>query len=315
MPRWTINGGQDNAKTYGGSGMVDASGKAVKSGLAFRKQERLAREFKNQGRLLEYSRVVPVYSGPAYGAASHVHTEVVVNCVIELLPSHEPLEMHDMPEAMEMEKEPSEEVTFEYGLKEGDYVKLVMLSGMTCQWQKMAKYDEKSLHKEARMLEMKQAEMLPGSPSFEAKRMGNAAFKKGDFERASALYTRAISLGGKEDKRTLSVLHSNRAQALLKLGHWKSAISDCNAAILMDAGNIKAHLRRAQGLLSVPEGSADVTEDAEASLLRVLEEEPGNTQAATLLEQVHARSRPAVVAPLDVVAPPAPKSSMDDVDE
>ena len=79
--------------------------------------------------------------------------------------------------------------------------------------------------------------------------------------------------------------------------------------------NIKAHLRRAQGLLSVPEGSADVTEDAEASLLRVLEEEPGNTQAATLLEQVHARSRPAVVAPLDVVAPPAPKSSMDDVDE
>mgnify|MGYP006117910511 CR=1 FL=1 len=46
MPRWTINGGQDNAKTYGGSGMVDASGKAVKSGLAFRKQERLAREFK-----------------------------------------------------------------------------------------------------------------------------------------------------------------------------------------------------------------------------------------------------------------------------
>jgi hypothetical protein len=140
---------------------------------------------------------------------------------------------------------------------------------MTCQWQKMAKYDEKSLHKEARMLEMKQAEMLPGSPSFEAKRMGNAAFKKGDFERASALYTRvstlvsfrfvsvspsgrlggalinhhavdacpqAISLGGKEDKRTLSVLHSNRAQALLKLGHWKSAISDCNAAILMDAG-------------------------------------------------------------------------------
>jgi hypothetical protein len=74
---------------------------------------------------------------------------------IELLPSHEPLEMHDMPEAMEMEKEPSEEVrlcaplfgspvcrvaslneraaseqvTFEYGLKEGDYVKLVMLSG------------------------------------------------------------------------------------------------------------------------------------------------------------------------------------------
>jgi hypothetical protein len=72
--------------------------------------------------------------------------------------------------------------------------------------------------------------------------------------------------------------------------------------------NIKAHLRRAQGLLSVPEGS-------EASLLRVLEEEPGNTQAATLLEQVHARSRPAVVAPLDVVAPPAPKSSMDDVDE
>jgi hypothetical protein len=37
---------------------------------------------RNQGRLLEYSRVVPVYSGPAYGAASHVHTEVVVNCVV-----------------------------------------------------------------------------------------------------------------------------------------------------------------------------------------------------------------------------------------
>jgi len=269
--------------------MVGEDGKVVKAGSRILQMQKLAKERKNHGRIIELNRLVPVYSGPTWAADTHHVTDVKIDyCKIEILPQKEELELRDVPEAEMGDDEPSEEISFEHGLKEGDYVKLHFLNGLVCQWKKMASYDVKTLHYEMKMEEKKQAVSLTESPAQEARRLGNEAFKKGDFERASALYSRAINIGDKGDKQGMSTLYSNRAMSLLKLGHHSQAVNDCNEAIRLDPRNVKAFMRRASGLQSLPNPDTSQIQEIAVCFENVLAIEPYNKHAAVELSRAKA---------------------------
>jgi len=71
-----------------------------------------------------------------------------------------------------------------------------------------------------------------------------AAFKAGDYATASALFTRAISLGGEEPH----ALHANVAACQEKLGKHEAALEAANAAINANGSYVKGHYRRALAL-------------------------------------------------------------------
>lgn len=260
--------------------------------------QRLAKERMNHGRIVEYERLAPQYSGPAMFADTYRATNVMVTrCKIEilapeLLPSKEAVQLSNIPEADYGDDEPSHDVCFDHGLQVGDYVKLHFANGLCCQWKKMPPYDVKSLLKEIKLKELKLGESLPESPAQEARRKGNELFKAGEYERASALYSRAINLSSKDDKQGSSTLHSNRAQALLNLGHFPQALVDCEEAVRLDSSNVKAYLRRARALIQLADGSAEKLQDAIASLEKVLELEPMHKQASEELSKLQDRLTP-----------------------
>eukprot|EP00803_Ostreobium_quekettii_P006900 evm.model.scf_1013.2 EVM.evm.TU.scf_1013.2 scf_1013:16807-22244(+) len=77
-----------------------------------------------------------------------------------------------------------------------------------------------------------------GEPSL--RQRGNDAFKKGDYLRAAATYTRAI----KEDPEN-AVLYSNRCAALLKLSKVQKALADAEVCIKLRPEWEKGYFRKA----------------------------------------------------------------------
>eukprot|EP00884_Botryococcus_braunii_P014826 jgi/Botrbrau1/23344/Bobra.0051s0004.1 len=63
--------------------------------------------------------------------------------------------------------------------------------------------------------------------------------------KAVETYSKGIAVSS-ADKGVVSILHSNRAQAQLKLENYRAALHDCLKAISADRGNIKAYFRGAQ---------------------------------------------------------------------
>eukprot|EP00039_Didymoeca_costata_P022242 m.4057 g.4057 ORF g.4057 m.4057 type:complete len:711 (+) comp2895_c0_seq1:241-2373(+) len=80
----------------------------------------------------------------------------------------------------------------------------------------------------------------------ELKILGNTAFKEGKYKEAVELYMEAIG----EDKGN-ALLHTNCAQAHLKLGNFEKALERCDFAIRIDEACVKAHLRRGIALRSM----------------------------------------------------------------
>ncbi|KAL8802262.1 MAG: hypothetical protein Q9182_003913 [Xanthomendoza sp. 2 TL-2023] len=79
------------------------------------------------------------------------------------------------------------------------------------------------------------------------KEEGNTAFKTNKFRQAVDLYGQALEVDP-NNKAINSKLHQNRAMALIKLKDYKSAISDCDRAIALDATYTKARKTRARAL-------------------------------------------------------------------
>lgn len=102
---------------------------------------------------------------------------------------------------------------------------------------------------------------------------GNREFKAGDYEGAVASYSKAIQLDG-----SMAAARNNRAMALLKLERWQEALTDCEAVLSSDAGNVKAMLRRGQALRQL--GNAD---GARAAYEDVLKVQPKNKEAESAL--------------------------------
>lgn len=100
------------------------------------------------------------------------------------------------------------------------------------------------------------------------KEEGNALYKAGSFLLACAKYSEAIALSEKN-----AVLFSNRAMCHLKLGRFADAERDASEAIRLDATMVKALHRRATARKE--QGNcAGAVSDLEAALLL----EPSNTQ-------------------------------------
>eukprot|EP00854_Cymbomonas_tetramitiformis_P010200 gene10200-12070_t len=188
MPKWTFREGHLDGKTYRGSSMVDDNGKPKRTGKLFGQAQKLAK--------------------------------------VQLLPGNEVMEWCDLPEALPHEDEPSQEVTWQYGLKEGDYIKLRFLNAVAAQWQKMEEYEIRELSQTIQKYEDKKMAASDPSPAKHAQEMGNEAFKAGDFNRAVLLYSEGIELDGAN-----AALYNNRAMAYLSLGRHRESIEDCTAAL------------------------------------------------------------------------------------
>jgi DnaJ family protein C protein 7 len=82
------------------------------------------------------------------------------------------------------------------------------------------------------------------------KEEGNVAFKRHNYRDAVRVYTEALALD--PDNANLNMqLYSNRAAAYLQLGDHSQVVADCNAALAIDPGYVKALMRRAAAYLKL----------------------------------------------------------------
>ncbi|KAL2713596.1 tetratricopeptide repeat protein 12-like [Vespula squamosa] len=73
------------------------------------------------------------------------------------------------------------------------------------------------------------------------KRIGNGAFKEGDYEKAVTYFTKAI-----EQRKDSSVLWNNRALSYMNLKLFEKALHDCEWALKASDSNLKALLNSAK---------------------------------------------------------------------
>ncbi|CAH7119023.1 sperm-associated antigen 1 [Phodopus roborovskii] len=107
------------------------------------------------------------------------------------------------------------------------------------------------------------------------KSKGNEAFYAGDYEEAVMYYTRSLSA------LPTTSAYNNRAQAEIKLHRWSGALLDCEKALELEPGNIKALLRRATAYKH-----QNKLQEAGEDLKAVLRVEPHNDLARKTLSEV-----------------------------
>ncbi|KAK6134708.1 hypothetical protein DH2020_031556 [Rehmannia glutinosa] len=91
----------------------------------------------------------------------------------------------------------------------------------------------------------KRTGVCSGGDPEELKRMGNDNYKKGNFAEALSLYDKAIALSPGN-----AAYHFNRAAALMGLRRLVEAARECEEAIRLDPGYVRAHHRLGSLLLS-----------------------------------------------------------------
>lgn len=87
----------------------------------------------------------------------------------------------------------------------------------------------------------------------ELKEMGNEEYKRGRYAEAVALYDRAILID--PDKASY---WSNKAAALMAMGHLLEAVSDCREAVRIDPSYARAHRRLATLYLRYATCNSDI---------------------------------------------------------
>ncbi|XP_066547218.1 sperm-associated antigen 1 isoform X3 [Amia ocellicauda] len=110
------------------------------------------------------------------------------------------------------------------------------------------------------------------------KEKGNEAFRAMEYEEAVEYYSRSLSV------LPSVVVYNNRAQAQIKLQHWRNALNDCQKVLEQEPRNLKALLRRA----TVYKHMGDLKPAAD-DLKNILEAEPWNLTAKNLLLEVKER--------------------------
>ncbi|KAJ3184804.1 RNA polymerase II-associated protein 3 [Gaertneriomyces sp. JEL0708] len=109
------------------------------------------------------------------------------------------------------------------------------------------------------------------------KEKGNAWFKKGDFKRAIACYTKSMQLDPQN-----AVLHVNRAMAYLKLQRWADAEADCTTGIALDSKSVKAFWRR-----GIARRELNKLTEAKKDLEHATVLEPSNRSIKDELQKLH----------------------------
>ena len=120
---------------------------------------------------------------------------------------------------------------------------------------------------------------------------GNRSFSSGTFARAARRYSSAVNAIAINQNYTADeksavqkvglLCFLNRAQCCLKLEQWAAARRDCEMALKIDSGSVKAHYRRGVACANLGQW-----EDAKTSLERVLAEEAANVGARRELQRV-----------------------------
>ncbi|KAI3702791.1 hypothetical protein L6452_28543 [Arctium lappa] len=80
----------------------------------------------------------------------------------------------------------------------------------------------------------------------ELKRIGNERYKKGNFIEALSYYDRAIAISPEN-----AAYHCNRGAALMSLKRFSDAVKECDEAIKLDCGYVRAHHRLGSLLISL----------------------------------------------------------------
>ncbi|XP_022609533.1 tetratricopeptide repeat protein 12-like [Seriola dumerili] len=75
---------------------------------------------------------------------------------------------------------------------------------------------------------------------------GNEAYAQGDYETAVKYYS-----DGLDELRDMQPLYTNRAQAYIKLGKYKEAISDCEWALKCNERCIKAYVHMGKAFMEL----------------------------------------------------------------
>ncbi|XP_070826938.1 tetratricopeptide repeat protein 12 [Chaetodon trifascialis] len=94
---------------------------------------------------------------------------------------------------------------------------------------------------------------------------GNEAYAREDYETAVKYYSDGLA-----ELRDMLPLYTNRAQAYIKLGKYKEAISDCEWALKCDERCIKAYLHMGKAYLALKKHN-----EARNSFEKMVEIEPG----------------------------------------
>ncbi|CAN9512635.1 unnamed protein product [Ophioblennius macclurei] len=108
------------------------------------------------------------------------------------------------------------------------------------------------------------------------KEEGNALVKNGEHKKAIDKYSQSLKLNAAE-----VTTYTNRALCYLSVKQYRDAVRDCDQALAMDGGNVKALYRRAQAHRQLQNVAACVDD-----LKSLLEEEPKNGAALKLLQEV-----------------------------
>ena len=133
---------------------------------------------------------------------------------------------------------------------------------------------------------------------------GNEAFGAARYEEAVGLYTDALSHAPRS-----AVLYANRALALLKLHAYAEAEEDCDAALLLESGFVKALLRRAQA-----RHAREDYDGALSDLEAALEKEPKNGGARSLMAECRRLKAASVPKPVPRLVPVAIETIQHDPD-
>ncbi|KAJ3087746.1 hypothetical protein HK102_010374 [Quaeritorhiza haematococci] len=86
----------------------------------------------------------------------------------------------------------------------------------------------------------------PGKAAGEGVAKGNDLFGQKEWAAAYTMYTEAIAVDPDD-----AIIYSNRAAALLHLGHYEPALNDANKSISLDPTYIKAYMRKGAALFSL----------------------------------------------------------------
>ncbi|KAH7728318.1 RNA polymerase Rpc34 subunit family protein [Aphelenchoides avenae] len=118
------------------------------------------------------------------------------------------------------------------------------------------------------------------------KKRGNECFKQKRYHNALRFYSEALELD------VNPVILANRAQAYLNIGKLEKAYVDADAAVCLDASNLKALYRRAYALSGL-----GLYSRARSDLERCVKIDPSNADAEKLLESLKGK---ADKSPVDV---------------
>jgi tetratricopeptide (TPR) repeat protein len=123
----------------------------------------------------------------------------------------------------------------------------------------------------------------PAARAAYRKKLGNEAFKTGDFTQAAVHYTEAIDVSATDPS-----LYCNRAACFLKLGRLQQALDDSCRSIALDPRMVKAHFRKGTALYAIGQ-----YEESAQTMALVLQLDPSNkdAEAGLRLAQVKLRQK------------------------